>query len=146
MNTKLTLCVGLAFGVVGCSTLKPETVVAPSEVTVVEALGTVGEGLARLRDELDKGKLTTGLLVDEVQLTLNLTSKANDSKTLAVDISKTLASGTAGIGGKLFGLTSVETAEVSRGSVLLIKLKNAALVDIKNPKEREKQSVFFQNE
>lgn len=124
----------------GCTTLRPETVVTPSEVTVEDALRTVGKGISGLKEELNAKNITTGLLVDEVQLTLNLTSKATDSKTLAVDISKTLASGAPGIGGKVFGLTSVETAEGSRGSVLIIKLKNAALVEIKNPKEREKQT------
>ena len=126
----------------GCTTLRPETVVTPSEVTVEDALRTVGKGISGLKEELNAKNIITGLLVDEVQLTLNLTSKATDSKTLAVDISKTLASGTPGIGGKVFGLTSVETAEGSRGSVLIIKLKNAALVEIKNPKEREIQTPF----
>lgn len=126
----------------GCTTLRPETVVTPSELTVEDALRTVGKGLSGLKEELDKKNITTGLLVDEVQLTLNLTSKATDSKTLAVDISKTLASEASGVGGKVFGLTSVETAEGIRGSVLIIKLKNAALVEIKNPKERENQTTF----
>ena len=126
----------------GCTTLKPEAVVSPSEVSVEDALRTVGRGIAGMKAELDKEKITTGLLVDEVQLTLALTSKATDSKTLAVDISKTLASGAAGIGGKVFGLSSVETAEGARGSTLTIKLKNAALVEIKNKDERGKQTVF----
>lgn len=126
----------------GCTTLKPETVVSPSEVTVEDALKTVGRGLAGMKSELEKEKITTGLLVDEVQLTLALTSKATDSKTLAVDLSKTLTSGATGIGGKVFGLTSIETAEGSRGSTLVIKLKNAALVEIKNKEERAKQTVF----
>lgn len=126
----------------GCTMLKPETVVSPSEVTVEDALKTVGRGIAGLKSELDKEKITIGLLIDEVQLTLALTSKATDSKTLAVDISKTLASGTAGIDGKVFGLSSVETAEGSRGSTLVIKLKNAALVEIKNKEERSKQTIF----
>ncbi|HMW41317.1 MAG TPA: hypothetical protein PKC88_03025, partial [Plasticicumulans sp.] len=59
----------------GCTTLKPETVVSPSEVTVEDALKTVGRGLAGMKSELEKEKITTGLLVDEVQLTLALTSK-----------------------------------------------------------------------
>lgn len=131
-----------AFSLAGCTSLSPGNVVTPSEVTVEDALRSVGKGLAGLKEELQKGNITTGLLVDEVQLTLNLTSKATDSKTLAVDISKTLASGTPGIGGKVFGLDSVETAEGTRGSVLTIKLKNAALVDIKNPDERKTETLF----
>ena len=62
---------------------------------------------------------------------------------MAVDISKTLASGTGGIGGKLFNLSSVETAAGSRGSTLVIKLKNAALADIKNSDERGEQTPFY---
>ena len=143
--TNPRLAVALLLTVVfvsGCTILKPETVVSPSEVTVEDALKTVGRGIAGMKSELDKEKITTGLLVDEVQLTLALTSKATDTKTLAVDISKTLASGAAGIGGKVFGLSSAEAAEGSRGSTLVIKLKNAAIVEIKNKEERAKQTIM----
>ena len=123
----------MLIGLGGCTTLSPQAVVSPSEISVADALRSVGSGLVGLKDELNKGGFKTGLLVDEVTLTLNLTSKATDTKTLAVDISKTLATGAAGIGGKFLGLTSVESAEGSRGSILVIKLRNSAVVKLENP-------------
>lgn len=122
MIVRLAL-VSIAVVVTGCTTLKPEAVVSPSEVTVEEALKSVATGLASMKKELDKYEFKTGLLVDEVNLTLNLTSKATDSKTLAVDVSNILVPSTAGITGKM-GLQSTEYAEGARGSTLTIKLKN----------------------
>ena len=132
----------MLIGLGGCTTLSPQSVVSPSEISVADALRSVGTGLVGLKEELDKGKIKTGLLVDEVTLTLNLTSKATDTKTLAVDISKTLATGAAGVGGKLLGLSSVETAEGSRGSVLVIKLKNSAIIKLENPTLLDPTGIF----
>ena len=132
----------MLIGLGGCTTLSPQAVVSPSEISVADALRSVGTGLVGLKEELDTAKIKTGLLVDEVTLTLNLTSKATDTKTLAVDISKTLATGAAGVGGKLLGLSSVETAEGSRGSVLVIKLKNSAVIKLENPKLLEGTTIF----
>lgn len=126
MNSKFKLLILSSIVILsGCTTLSPEVVVNPSEVSVVDALKSVGDGLSSLKTSLDNNKIVTGLLVDEVVLTLNLTSKADDKSVLGVDVSKV-------VGLDTFKLDSTKYALGERGSTLKITLKNKATTDIKN--------------
>lgn len=126
----------------GCSSLKPEAVVTKSDITVEDALASVGRGLGQLKQELAQQNINTGMIVDEVTLTLNLTAKASEEGKLAVDISRTLASGAAGLGGKVLDASIERAAEGARGSTLVIKMRNAALVKVENPDALRGQTTF----
>ena len=103
----------------GCSTLTAEDVVSPSEVTIPSALKTVGEGLAVFKKELDEQGIVTGLYVDEVTLTLNLTHLKEDTTTLGVDLTKTLTAGS-----QVFNLANTAVSKGDRNSTLVLTLKN----------------------
>lgn len=120
---KKTVMLLIILSISGCTTLKPEAVVTPSEISVQDAMKSVADGLSVLKDSLDKNKMKTGLYVDQVDLNLQLTSKATDTKTLAVDITQPVLSG------KVIGLNSSEYAEGSRGSTLKVTLKNKVTSD-----------------
>jgi hypothetical protein len=113
--------VSLAF-LSGCASLSPGKVTGdPSEVTVENALKSVGRGLAEMRAEI--GKQKTGLIPSEITVNFKLAASAKDASKLTVDLSVPLtsggAAGTAKVGGEIGG-----SSEGSRGNEITIKFVN----------------------
>lgn len=69
---------------IGCTAkLPPEA----ARVTIVTALGDLGEGLSKMRANIGKEK--TGLIPSEVEVTFKLTAAGSGSNSLGVDLSPT---------------------------------------------------------
>lgn len=97
----------------------------PPKITVQQALSDVGDGLNTLRSKTS-GKY--GLLVDEVNVTFNISSKATQNGSLGITTEK-IPIVTSG----LLGATANQTiaSEANRGNTITIKLKNIATADLK---------------
>jgi hypothetical protein len=101
-------------------------VAKPSELTVDQALDNIGSGLAKMRNRIQDGKgKQVGLLVDEVQVTLNVTADAHRKDTLVIDASAPiLISPAAGKGEIKATNTSENSDNASRSNQITIKFKN----------------------
>lgn len=108
----------------GCA-YTPREVADPKAITLNAAMVDVANSLNDMRDVTDKrGKL--GLLVDEVQVTFNINSKATNTNKLTVGLSNVPVSG------GLFAANAENTlqSEGSRGNQIIIKMKNIATADM----------------
>ncbi len=78
----------LAIAASGCASLRPSDLANPSEVTLENALGEVGNGLKKLYDA-EQG-LKVGLIPSEIEVKFNLAASAKDSGKLSIDLSKSV--------------------------------------------------------
>ena len=123
----------------GCASFTPVKVVGdPSEVTVEEALKSVGKGLNEMR--LAIGEHKTGLMTAEVTVNFKLAASAKDAGKLTVDLSVPLTSAGAAGSGKL-GASAEQSAEGSRSNEITIRFVNLLLIPketlatLKDPKQ-----------
>ncbi len=72
----------------GCAVFSPKDLVEPSQVTLEQALTSVGEGLYKMKQAQQDMK--TGLIAESVQVTFKLAASAKDSGKLTIDLSKTV--------------------------------------------------------
>ncbi|BCG72059.1 hypothetical protein MesoLj113a_32170 [Mesorhizobium sp. 113-1-2] len=109
----------------GCGTYTPREVANPPTITVQQALNDVGDGLNGLRAKTN-GKY--GLIVDEVNVSFNISSKATSDGKLGITTDKIPIGG-----GGLLGVTASQDLanESNRGNQISIKLKNIATADLK---------------
>lgn len=127
MRTLTAQSAVMAVGVLaGCASFTPVKVVGePSEVTIEQALVSVGNGLTRMRDAIGTDK--TGLIPAEVTVTFKLAASAKDSGKLTVDLSVPITSGgtagTASAGGE-----ATQSSEGSRSNEITIKFVNLLVV------------------
>ena len=117
----------IAAGVMsGCASFTPVKVVGdPSEVTVEEALKSVGKGLNEMRLAIGENK--TGLVTAEVIVNFKLAASAKDAGKLTVDLSVPIASAGAAGSGKL-GASAEQSSEGSRSNEITIKFVNLLLL------------------
>ncbi|WP_155632838.1 hypothetical protein [Burkholderia cepacia] len=116
---KSVLGVGVVIGVLplaGCGMFSPPPV-QPSDITVEQALASVGDGLAVFKQKLDSHKMQLGMYVDTINLELDLTTDQKGDGKLSVDFSKGFQLGPQ--------LGMEQTVDASRGSKLVITLKQA---------------------
>jgi hypothetical protein len=104
----------------GCAPLRPDEVVQPSEVTLEEALTSVGRGLLNMH-KAQEG-LKTGLVPTEVSVSFNLGVSAKDSSKLTLDFSR--ASEAAVKKESKVGLEVETSSEGSRANVITVKFVN----------------------
>jgi len=110
----------------GCASFTPVKVVGdPSEVTVEEALKSVGKGLNEMRLAIGENK--TGLVTAEVIVNFKLAASAKDAGKLTVDLSVPIASAGAAGSGKL-GASAEQSSEGSRSNEITIKFVNLLLL------------------
>lgn len=113
----------------GCGALTPVKVVGdPSEVTVEQALKSVGDGLRDMRVAIGENK--TGLIPAEVTINFKLAASATANGKLTVDLSVPLTSAGAAGSGKV-GASAEQTSAGSRSNEISIRFVNLLLV----PKE-----------
>ncbi len=116
----------------GCTSLRATDVVQPREVTLEQALLSIGCGLKSM-DEA-QGVFRTGLFASEVEVKLSLSAAASESGKL------TLLPLDVGNGAKL-GHESVRDSKTERSNTISIKFTNVlgvpptALVSAKSPDE-----------
>lgn len=79
----ITLTVQMA----GCALVIPRTYTSPDEVTLEQAMITVVCGIASYRNEGLKLDQETGVLVDQIDVTLNLKASATGKSELVIDTS-----------------------------------------------------------
>lgn len=133
VNGEQPMRTGLVYGALvivcvmsGCASFTPVQVVGqPSEVTVEEALKSVGRGLHDMRLEIGENK--TGLVPAEVIVNFKLAASAKDSGKLTVDLSVPLTSGGAAGSGKI-GAEAEKSSEGSRSNEITIKFVNLLLL------------------
>lgn len=119
------LFVLLPLALAGCGTYTPREVADPKAITLNAAMVDVAESLNDMRDRTTaRGKL--GMLVDEVEVTFNISSKATSTDKLAVSAANIPVAG--GILGA--NADSQLVAEGNRGNQITIKLKNIATADM----------------
>jgi hypothetical protein len=104
----------------GCVLLRPDEVVQPSEVTLEEALTSVGRGLRRMHEA--QGGLKTGLVPTEVSVSFNLGVSAKDSSKLTLDFSRAFEAAVKKE--SKAGLEAETSSEGSRANVITVKFVN----------------------
>lgn len=109
----------------GCGMFSPPPV-RPSDITVEQALASVGDGLAVFKKKLDSNNMKLGMYVDTINLELDLTTDQKGDGKLSVDFSKGFQLGPQ--------LGMEQTVDASRGSKLVITLKQA-MVPIKQSQD-----------
>ncbi|MER8846044.1 hypothetical protein [Mesorhizobium australicum] len=108
-----------------CGTYTPKEVADPQAITLHAAMVDVADSLNDMRDRTAaRGKL--GMLVDEVQVTFNVSSKATSTNKLAVSAANIPVAG--GILGA--NADSQLVGEGNRGNQITIKMKNIATADM----------------
>lgn len=106
-------------GLYGCTMTIPREYPQPEEVTLDQAMRDVVCSLATLQNEQAKLDVNTGTIIDEIEVTLNVTASAKKGSQLVVDATPALpaAVGTLGI-----GYTGTTELAGSRGNTVRIKL------------------------
>jgi hypothetical protein len=103
----------LLFPLSGCL----HQVTKPSEITLVEAMKQVGQGLAAMREE--QGDVRTGLIAESAEVTFKITADSKSGGELKVDLAAPAVNEGIGAAGGLSG----ERAG-SRSNTVTIKFKN----------------------
>ncbi|MCX7060477.1 MAG: hypothetical protein NTZ11_06235 [Gammaproteobacteria bacterium] len=117
MNIKKTIAL-LFCTLAGCNSTQAVIPTPPKEITLEQALRSVGIGLNEMRDA--QGTLASGLIPDTVEITFKVTSSAKDENKLAIDAG---APSSAGIETKISGGIG-ETKEAHRGNEVKITFVN----------------------
>ena len=112
----------------------------PNQITLEDALKSVGQGLYNLR-EGEQG-LVTGLFADEAEVTFNISASDTTGSKLYVEVSPP-ATGVP-IQGKL-GAERTDSLTAQRGNQITIKFKNILSL-AKDPKTLEEISAFLVKE
>ncbi len=89
-NINLISLVLVASTMTGCAAFSPKDLANPSEVTLEQALASVGAGLYQMKEA--QKDMKTGLIASSVDVTFKLAASANDSGKLTIDLSKAVAS------------------------------------------------------
>lgn len=110
----------------GCSLFEPVT--KPSEVTLEQALASVGSGL-KVMHEAEKGT-KTGLIASEVTVTFAIAASKDVAGKLTVDLSKTLSGGDVSSTSTQGGSLEAKSVQ-SRSNNITVKFINLMMI----PKE-----------
>ncbi|TWC27724.1 MULTISPECIES: hypothetical protein [unclassified Pseudomonas] len=94
-----------------------QQVTKPSEITLVEAMREVGEGLAAMREA--QGDVRTGLIAESAEVTFKISADAKNGGKLKVDLAAPAVSDGVGVGGEL----SAERTS-GRSNTVTVKFKN----------------------
>jgi hypothetical protein len=94
-----------------------QQVTKPSEITLVEAMKQVGQGLAAMREE--QGDIRTGLIAESAEVTFKITADSKSGGELKVDLAAPVVSDGIGVTGSLSGERSG-----GRSNTVTIKFKN----------------------
>lgn len=117
MKVTMLLCgIGCIMPLSGCGLFSSPPVHA-SDITVEQALVSVGDGLSAFKKKLNANDMQLGLYVDTINLELDLTTDQKGDGKLSVDFSKGFQLGPQ--------LGMEQTVDASRGSKLVITLKQA---------------------
>lgn len=97
------------------------------EITVEEALGSIGRGFAKMdldqivEEDGKSRRVPTGLIATEASIVLNLKASSESNNKLVVDLTRTIPESSKKIGGTIGG-TSEATETTERGNVISIKM------------------------
>jgi hypothetical protein len=136
MTIRAATALGLAVLVAGCA-YQPRQVADPGEITLDSALMQLANGLNNMRDQT-RARDKLGLIVDEAEVTLNISAKATKEGQLTLSASQIpIASG-------LLGLTASEklSNEGTRGNTIVIRFKNIATADLSKGDRRLLDDCF----
>lgn len=135
----MLLMVVVAGSCAGCASLSPKDVAEPGEITLEDALKSVGTGLYEMK-EAEKD-VKTGLVVDSVTVAFDLKASADDSGHLSIDLSKPIAPGSAD---SSIGAGQESSSSAERSNSITIKFVNVltlppeTLANQKSPEDLEK--------
>lgn len=107
----------------GCSLFEPVT--KPSEVTLEQALASVGSGL-KVMHEAEKGT-KTGLIASEVTVTFAIAASKDVTGKLTVDLSKTLSGGDVSSTNSQGGSLEAKSVQ-SRSNNITVKFVNVMTI------------------
>tara|TARA_B100000530_G_C15928665_1_gene475973 strand:+ start:1358 stop:1900 length:543 start_codon:yes stop_codon:yes gene_type:complete len=105
----------------GCASISPPDLVKPSEVTLEQALASVGAGLYQMKEQ--QKDMKTGLIAESVEVTFNLAASAEDSGRLTIDLTKSVAAEEL-TRGREIGAEQTSSSNSSRSNAITIKFKN----------------------
>lgn len=101
----------------GCASWGPRDIVQPSEVTLENAMKSVGTGLQLMRDA--QGEVKSGLIPTQVEVKFDLAASAKDAGKLTIDMTKDGAKTDISAGAE-----KSSEAEAKRGNTITITFKN----------------------
>jgi hypothetical protein len=108
----------------GCASFAPSDIAKPSEITVQNALGDIGEGLNLMKEKIASGNNNFGLLAEEVVVELKIGANAKDSGKLGIDVGRTGA-----VNASVKGEISKESS-ADRSNTIKITFKNLLTVEL----------------
>lgn len=118
---KIASLLTVAVAITGCASLTPKDLATPSEVTLEQALTSVGQGLYEMK-EAQKG-MKTGLIASSVDVRFKLAASSKDSGKLTIDLSNTLAPGSGSKSQFIGGEKSAESS-AARSNEITVKFVN----------------------
>ncbi len=124
-NFKLIGLVLIAGSITGCAAFTPKDLANPSEVTLEQALTSVGAGLYQMK-KAQKG-MKTGLIASSVNVTFKLAASAKDSGKLTIDLSRAVAADPATSNQSIGGEKTSESS-ASRSNEITVKFVNVLTI------------------
>jgi hypothetical protein len=118
----LGLCV-ISTCVSACGYRSVYDVAKPTDITIDKAMQDVGAGLGNMKSALDAKGLNTGLLVDEVTMTLNVSAAADRTGKLVLDASSPVLIGPSPGSAKI-GVEETSSDKALRSNQIQVKFKN----------------------
>ncbi|MGN8247701.1 hypothetical protein [Pseudomonas sp. SMV7] len=106
----LALCAG---ALSGCF----QQIVKPSEITLVDAMTQVGQGLTAMRQA--QGDVKTGMIAESAEVTFKISADQTNGGKLKLDLSPPAVSDGVGVGGELSG-----ERIAARSNTVTVKFKN----------------------
>ncbi|CAI8793671.1 DUF2242 domain-containing protein [Pseudomonas sp. IT-P12] len=94
-----------------------QQVAKPSDITLVQAMTEVGEGLAAMRQA--QGDIRTGLIAESAEVTFKISADSTNGGKLKVDLAAPAVSDGVGVGGEISGDSSS-----GRSNTVTVKFKN----------------------
>lgn len=101
----------------GCAAPGPSEIAKPSDISLEQALKSVGDGLNQMYSA--QNGLKTGLIPAEVTVTFNLGVSAKNSTTLSLDFSRTIGSAVSKA-----GLSNEQSSDGLRNNSVTIRFVN----------------------
>lgn len=127
--------------IMGCAAFTSEDLAKPSEVTLEQALKSVGAGLYKMREA--QNDMKTGLIASSVDVTFKLAASAKESGKLTIDLSKSATTDpttkSQAIGGEKSGESSAARSnEISVKFVNILTIPKDTLAHTKSPEDLRK--------
>lgn len=126
-------CCLVALTLQGCALTIPRQYADPGEITLPQAMGSIACGIATMGNEFARYHVNAGNIIDEMEVTLNVTAGAVGTSGLVVNTAPAVDPSIMAS----MGVNYSDSTQLSgnRGSVVRIKLRNLYTVGLNKPGE-----------